>query len=175
MFGNLPLHPAIVHIPMGLTVLLPVITLVLGLLYFRNFIGKKGLIAVSLLHLMLGASSYMALETGEEEEDKVERVVNESHIERHEEKAEVFMVATIVLGIFSLVIFMVPTGILFNVSLSALIVAQLGLGFLGYQVGHSGGELVYVYGAGQAYTGNNLMQPDSDAKSGNSEHDEHDD
>jgi hypothetical protein len=52
-----PLHPAVVHLPMALAVLIPA----------------------------------LALETGKDEEDRVERVVSEDLIEAHEEAAERFL------------------------------------------------------------------------------------
>ncbi len=151
MLENLPLHPAIVHLPMGIVFLLPIVTIFMAFLRFQGFVGRPALILLTFLHLVLVGTSYAALETGEEEEHKVERVIAESVIEKHEEKAEAFMIGTVVVFIMSLSILLPVANTLTKPIIGVLLVGQLVLLALGYRVGHSGGELVYVHGAAQAY------------------------
>jgi len=148
---ELPLHPAIVHLPIGIVFVMPFITLLLVFLFRRKIIKKSGFVIIVALHIFLVGTSYLALETGEEEEHRVEKVVNEQFIESHEEKAEIFMAISSLVLIGSFLLFLLPASRFLSLGLGALFVSQLALIFLGYQVGHTGGELVYVHGAAKAY------------------------
>ena len=87
MLNNLPLHALIVHMPIALTVLVPLFAL-LGLWLGRRVMKPHVAWAfpVGMLALLL-ASGVAADKTGEQQEDKVERVVPEAALERHEEAA----------------------------------------------------------------------------------------
>ena len=144
-----PLHPLIVHMPIALTVLVPLFAI--GALWairrgapMRRAWG----LAVGMLALLL-VSGWAALQTGQGEEEKVEGVVSESALERHEEAAEAFMVATgIVLLLANAGFVRGRTGSIARVVATVGTVALIGAG---YNVGHSGGALVYTEGAGMAY------------------------
>jgi 4-amino-4-deoxy-L-arabinose transferase-like glycosyltransferase len=86
-----PLHPAVVHFPMAFAVLLP-ISAVVALWAIRR--GARPLHAWGVplaLAIALTGSSWVALETGEAQEDRVEAIVGEAPIHEHEEAAERFM------------------------------------------------------------------------------------
>jgi uncharacterized membrane protein len=145
-----PLHPAIVHFPIALAVLLPLLT-ICGVVAIRmKLLPTRAWASVVLLSLVLVLTSWMALETGEEDEERVERVVAEQIIEEHEEAAETFMVIGAILFFASL------AGLMDNqlggISRSASALLALGVLGMGLQVGHLGGALVYEHGAAQAYT-----------------------
>ena len=153
MFENLlptPLHPAVVHLPIALTLLVPVFA-VGALIAIKR--GAKVLRAWSIAAAMLGAlslSAWVSLETGEDQEEKVEAVVPEQAFETHEEAAQTFFVfSLVVLGIagVGLVGGTIGTAARYTAALGTL-----GLVVAGYNVGHSGGNLVYKYGAASAYT-----------------------
>ena len=145
-----PLHPAIVHYPIVLATLLPLAAVVALILIAKGGHTRKTWAFVVVLSAMLALASYVAVKTGELEEDVVEEVVAEEPIHEHEEAGERLL-------IFS--------GI--GVLLMGLGLANGGLGRVGrwigtagsvlllvaaYQVGRLGGELVYEHGAAQAYT-----------------------
>jgi hypothetical protein len=94
-------------------------------------------------------SSWVAVETGEGEGEKVEPVVAEASLHRHEEDAERFLLLSGVLLVVT------AAGLLRGVPGRAArlgaTVGALGLVALGAQVGHSGGNLVYRDGAASAY------------------------
>ena len=102
-----------------------------------------------ILQVALVGTVWIAAETGEHEEDRVERVVAERHIEEHEEAAERFLaLAALVLplaaaGMLSGRVGTINRALTIALSLVALVAA-------GY-TGHSGGELVYRHGAAAAY------------------------
>ncbi len=144
-----PLHPAVVHFPMALAALLPLSALVALWAIHR---GARPLhawaVPVALAALLTG-SAWLALETGEQEEDRVEAVVAESAIHEHEEAAERFLLLA---GVVTLVAGLGLVGS--TLGSAARILATVGtVGVLvaGIQVGSQGGELVYVHGAASAY------------------------
>lgn len=165
-----PLHPAMVHLPIALAVLMPALALLTAVVIRMKVVPPRTWIAVLLLQAALVGSGWMALETGEEQEDRVEHVVAERHIEEHEELAERFQLA----GIVALVI--VGAGLLpgatGGLARGAAVLATLAVLAAGVQVGHSGGELVYRYGAASAYTQDVAMSAAGDH---GREHEEDDD
>jgi hypothetical protein len=99
----------------------------------------------------LALSSWVAVETGENEEDVVEPVVAEAAVHEHEEDAELFLVLS---GALLLV---TAAGLLRGApgrtARLGAIAGAVALAALGARVGHSGGNLVYRDGAASAYTG----------------------
>jgi formate hydrogenlyase subunit 3/multisubunit Na+/H+ antiporter MnhD subunit len=152
MFENLlptPLHPAVVHLPIALTLLVPVFAIG-AIVAIRR--GATVLRAWSIAAAMLGAlsfSAWVALETGEDQEDKVEAVVPEVAFESHEEAAEAFFTLSLaVLGIAAVGLARGRVGSAARYTTAASTIALL---VVGYNVGHSGGDLVYEHGAASAY------------------------
>ena len=144
-----PLHPAVVHLPIALALLAPLWALLAFLaIRFRALPARAWLLVVLLQAAMLG-SAWLAVETGEREEERVEEVVAERHIEAHEELAERLLVA-------SGVTLVAAVGGLLPAAAGAIgrgltLAATLAVLAMGIQTGHSGGELVYRHGAASAY------------------------
>jgi uncharacterized membrane protein len=145
-----PLHPVIVHMPIALTILVPAFAV--GAIWAI----KKGVrfrrawsLAVGMLALLV-FSGWIALQTGQNEEEKVEDVVGEQAIETHEEAAEAFLLASgIVLLIAGAGFVQGRSGV---IARGVATVGTFTLVGMGYNVGHSGGNLVYREGAATAYT-----------------------
>ena len=158
-----PLHPVIVHMPIALTILLPLFAI--GALVA---IQRKGRVRVAwgltigMLALLVG-SGWLALQTGENEEERVERFVSEDAVEEHEEAGTQFVYAAgAVLLLSGVGLIRGPTGAAARVVVAVATIALVGMG---YNVGHSGGGLVYGGGAGQAYSstsGNVAVDGDED-------------
>jgi uncharacterized membrane protein len=152
-----PLHPAVVHFPIVLAVLLPFIAT--GALWAirRGARPLKAWATPVGVAAALTLSSWVAVETGEREEAKVEPVVAKSLFHQHEEQAERFLVLSGVLLVIT------AAGLLRGASGRAArlgaIVGAVGLMVLVAQVGHSGGTLVYRDGAASAYTGGASIGP----------------
>ncbi len=145
-----PLHPIIVHMPMALTVLIPLFAIgALLAIHRRARVGPAWGLTIGMLALLL-VSGWFALQTGEDEEDKVERFVSEDAVEEHEEAGTQFVyVAGAVLLLSGVGLIRGRTGAVARVVVT---VATIGLVGMGYNVGHSGGGLVYGGGAGDAYS-----------------------
>jgi uncharacterized membrane protein len=144
-----PLHPAIVHFPVVLAVLAPLTALAAFGAIRAGWLPSRAWVAVVLLHALLAGSAWLAVETGESQEEKVERVVRERFIETHEEAAERFLSLVAVA-------FVVSAGGLLGgrfggIGRAATIAAGAVALASAVAVGHSGGELVYKHGAADAY------------------------
>ncbi len=144
-----PLHPAVVHFPIVLMVLLPIVSV--GALWAirRGARPTRAWAVPVATAAALTLSSWVAVETGEGEEEKVEDVVAESSLNQHEEAAERFLIVS------GVVLVITAAGLLRGVPGRAARLgaasAAIGLVALGVQVGHTGGNLVYRDGAASAY------------------------
>ena len=81
------------------------------------------------------------------EEDIVEKVVAEKHIESHEDKAELFTSLTLVVLIIAISIYWLKKDDHFKYALYSILFLDLMIVLAGINVGRSGGELVYTHGA----------------------------
>jgi uncharacterized membrane protein len=154
-----PLHPAIVHFPIVLAILAPLFAL--GALWAIRR-GARPLRSWSLTLAVLAAlvaSSWLAVETGEEQEDRVKPAVPKGVVHDHEEAAESFLfLAGAVLIISAVGLVRTPA-----IGRTARLLGTAGTLVLvgaGWKVGHTGGELVYKHGAASVYTQSNVASGD---------------
>jgi uncharacterized membrane protein len=145
-----PLHPAVVHLPIALALLVPLVAFFALLAARAGWLPTRAWAFVVLLQACLVASAWVAMETGENEEERVERVVAERHIEAHEERAERLLwgaaAALLVAGAG------LAPGRAGSLARPLAFALSLGVLALAVDVGHTGGELVYEHGAAGAYT-----------------------
>lgn len=145
---DLPLHPVVVHFPIVLGVLLPFAALLVWWGIKKNMVQQKVWAVVIALALVYGASALLAVEMGEKDEDKVEEVVAEKAVEEHEEYGE--MIPWVAGGLL-LVSF---SGYYFRNSHAArlaFVILSLAAIVPLANAGHTGGQLVYKYGAAKAH------------------------
>ncbi len=145
---DLPLHPVVVHFPIVLGILLPLAALTIWWAIKKGHLHLKTWVLITALALGYGISSYIAVEMGEEDEEKVEEVVSEKVIEEHEEAGELIFWISSGLFLFSLA----------GLARKVLHVVRLGIAILALaaviplvDAGHTGGKLVYQYGAANAH------------------------
>lgn len=135
-----PVHPALVHFPIVFMILLPLIAI--GSLWaIRRGMAIKVWRLPVVAALALSLSSWIAVETGEGDEERVEDVVGPTALSAHEEAAERFLLMSGAVAV--LLAAGLLRGRLGGIARVAGTVAALGLVAAGYQVGHSGGRLVY--------------------------------
>lgn len=148
---SIPLHPALVHVPLALAFLLPAVILGFAWALWKERIRPRAWLAVVLLQAILLGAGLVALKTGQNEEERVESVVPEVALQTHEARAEqfVWMVgATLAVAALILVIRR-PEAVR---ALTALtVVGSFLVAGAALRVGHAGGQLVYVHNAGAAY------------------------
>jgi len=145
-----PLHPAVVHFPIALAVLTPFFALLaFAAIQTRRAPARSAWMVVVLAQLLLAGSAWLALETGEDQEETVEKVVAERHIHTHEQAAERFLAIAAAAAAVS------ATGLLAGragaIGRAATLVAGVFVIAAGIWVGHTGGSLVYEHGAAAAY------------------------
>lgn len=139
-----PLHPAIVHFPIVFMILLPIAAF--GALWAirRGSQANRAWLFPVFTAVALVGTAWLALETGETDEERAEKAVGEQTLETHEEAAQRFLAfaaAGLVLTVAGL-----ARGNIGRAARVAGSVAALGLVIAGYQVGHSGGQIVYGNG-----------------------------
>lgn len=160
----MPLHPVLVHLPLGLVIVIPALALAFLLAVRRRWLPAKAWWAVAALQALLLAGGVAALRSGEADEERAEQRVPEAAIEAHEEAAGRFVIgagAVLALALLPLVARRESWQTAGRVATVAGSLAVLGLGI---DVGHKGGELVYRHGAAAAAPGTPADQgaPESD-------------
>ncbi len=149
---DLPLHPKIVHLPIALAVLMPLLTGGVLLAIWRDWLPRRTWSLVFVGQLLLVGSGVLALRTGEGDEERVEKVVPEAAIEGHAEAGERFVWGGGVLLGLSLLPLLLRGRRAHLVAGAATFAGTLVVLGLGYQVGQKGGELIYVHNAGAAFS-----------------------
>jgi uncharacterized membrane protein len=149
--GDIPLHPAVVHVPLGLAVLMPVLALVFTAAWWKGWAGKRGWALVVGLQLLLFGAGLFVKQTGERETRNARRVLVRGTIHPHSQAADYFVWAS---GAT-----MVIAGLGLGLrdrrarwAAAATTVATVVVAGIAVRVGHLGGELVYVKGAATVYT-----------------------
>ena len=154
---NLFFHPQMVHLPLALGLVLPLIAFVVFWAWTRRVFPKSTFAIVVLLQGLLVVGAFSAVRSGEAEEERVQEVIEESLIEAHEDAAKAFTAASVAVLVVMAAALVLKSerGSKRLAMLSCLgTLAVLGLGI---RVGQLGGELVYKHGAAAAYT-----QPEKD-------------
>jgi predicted membrane protein DUF2231 len=145
-----PLHPAVVHFPVVLAFLLPLFAVGAVLAIRRGARPRRAWGIPLAVAVALAISAWVSVETGEAQDERVERVVAEQPLSAHEEMAETFLAMSAGL------VLVAAAGLLGGVvGKTARVVTAVGAVALvvgATRVGHSGGQLVYRYGAAGAYT-----------------------
>ncbi len=147
---EIPVHPLIVHIPLVITFILPILIIVFALMIHKNKMSANSWLIVIGLQLTVVAMGYISLETGETEEHNVKKVVSKKLIHAHEEAAEVFVGVSVLALVLSIGSLFLKKEIAFPVKLVISLITLLA-GYLAFQTGELGGELVYKHGAANAY------------------------
>lgn len=143
---DLPLHPAAVHLPLGLAVVMPFVAIGLALAVWKGKLPRGALAVVAGLQLMLAGSAFVAMQLGRADEERAQQVAPKNAIHDHEEAAESvvwFSVGVLVLSVAS--VFVPARRAPLVAALAAagtLVVAGLAV-----DAGRKGGELVFRYGA----------------------------
>jgi len=154
-------HPKVVHLPIALAVLMPFFAGGAAFAYLRDWLDLRAWVIVLLLQGTLLGSGLIARSTGKAEEERVERIVPERHIEAHEEASELFIwTSAIVLALMAVPLALRKGELRNAVVIFASVGSVVVLAF-GYRAGETGGRLVYEHGAANAYFGTPGASPES--------------
>lgn len=160
--SEVPLHPAMVHLPLALSILMPFLAFGVLRMIRSHWVTRKAWLMIVFLQALVFASGFAALRTGEHEEHQTVTYVGSERIGAHEQKARSFLwasAATLGIGVVS--VFML-TGRFFFVLQLVLIAGTFVTAGLGVVTGKSGGELVYRFHAGDAYNADLTAEPNVD-------------
>ena len=141
--NGLPLHPAIVHLPLGLAVVAPVLAFGVALAIRRGLLPRRSWLIVVGLQAVVFAGGLVALRTGQQDEERVEDRVAERVVERHEALAERFVWSaggTLALGATALALGSHPATATLMAATTLATVVTAGVGV---QTGHAGGAIVH--------------------------------
>lgn len=147
----LPLHPRVVHLPIALSVLMPLVTSGLLVAWWRGWLPRRAWVVAVALQAVLVAGAVFALRTGEADERQAETVVPERRIEAHEESAQILTGGAVV------VLLLAGAGLLLRgetparAAAVAAVAGSLLVSFLAWRTGDAGGRLVYEHGAASAF------------------------
>lgn len=149
--NSLPLHPAIVHIPLGLALIMPLLAAGFAWAIWTGRFDARAWLAVLALQGLLVASSLVAINTGSSEEERVEPVVPEAALHQHEEYAEQFAWAAGGACVLSAMVLLGRRTPVSHVLTAGSVAASVIVAGLAIRTGHAGGQLVYSHNAGAAY------------------------
>jgi hypothetical protein len=148
--SSVPLHPALVHLPIGLALAVPIIAVTLTIAIRRGALPRKAWWGVVLVQGLVVLGGTAAFKAGEHDEERVARVVGKPLIEAHEERAEAFLwTAGATLGLAAIAV-AAPAAFLGG-AFATTVAGTIVTAALALYAGKAGGELVYHHGAAQAY------------------------
>lgn len=150
---TLPLHPKLVHLPIALAVLMPLISAGLLFAWWRDILPRRAWWLAAALQLALVAGALVARASGESDEERMEARVGEAAIEAHEEAAGVFTVAAVASLVVIGAAALIRTPRVARGVAAAGVATTLAVLALGYHVGQAGGALVYGAGGPGAVAG----------------------
>lgn len=155
---TLPLHPAIVHVPLGLAFVVPLLAAGLAMAYRRGALPRAAFGVLVGAQALLVAGGVVAMQLGERDEKQVEAVVGEPALEAHEERAEAFVWTAAVVLAGTVAILVVPAGAVTAVA-AVVAVATLAVAGLAVAVGEAGGTIVYERGGAAAFAPRGAAAP----------------
>lgn len=147
---TLPFHPAIVHVPLGLAFVIPLLAVGLVIAHRRRRLPRAAFAILIGAQALLVLGGVVAMQVGERDEKRVEAVVGEQAIERHEERAEAFVWSAGIVLAGAVAILVVPAGVTAGVA-GVVAAGTFAVAGLALAAGEAGGELVYRRGAAAAF------------------------
>lgn len=157
----IPLHPFLAHIPLVLSLLMPFVLWTAVVLIAKEKASPKAWWPTVILQIVVVVSAYIALSSGEGEEDLVAQYVSKKFIGQHENMAEVFSGLSVILLGVMIVINFVQEKLAKHLRLIAAVFSIVPLG-VGLYAGRLGGEIAYAQGGAEAYYAANLANQDEE-------------
>lgn len=147
----MPLHPVIVHLPLALTFLLPILVLVFAWAIKSGKMSKELWLVIIGIQILITGSGYLSLETGEIDEEKVSAIVSKKIVHEHEEAAEIFVGTTVISLASGIVALFLQPAFQEKARLAVIFLSLLPV-FFGWKAGNLGGEIVYRHGGASAHS-----------------------
>jgi uncharacterized membrane protein len=160
--NGVPLHPALVHVPLGLAVGAPVVAIAVLVAVWRGWLPARAWLVVTIVQLMIAGGTFVAVSTGQDEEEKVEKIVPEEAIEEHEESGKWFQWTALIAAVFSVMVVVAEKHPIGRPAMILATVLTLLVAAVAVRTGQLGGKLVYEHGAAEAHTGDRPPAADHD-------------
>lgn len=165
-----PLHPIVVHFPIVLSILLPVVAVVSLWAIHRGARPTRAWGVAIAVAAALTLSAFVAVETGEDQEERVENVVAESRLDAHADAGEALYVVSI--GVLAMLALGLMPGDKGRIARYVGAVGSLTVAAAAFKVGITGGDLVYKYNAASAYATSDHAGASADRSDGTAENGE---
>ncbi len=146
MYAEVPLHPFLVHLPLGLAAVMPLLAFSLLGAMAKGWLPARAWSLAFGVQALLTIGAFMAVRSGESEKDRVEAQAPAAALHAHEEAGEALAQAAGVVLLLSLLPLLSRnerTGRIAGLLCAAGSVAVLALAV---DAGKKGGALVYEHG-----------------------------
>lgn len=147
----MPLHPKLVHLPIALAVLMPFIAGGISAMVRRELLPARAWLLVVVLQALLMLSGLAAANSGEGDEERVERVVPREAIAEHEQAADWFIASAGGVLLVSILALSAKKPSLRQTFVAVTLAGSVFVMFVAQRVGELGGALVYKHNAAKAY------------------------
>lgn len=137
----MPVHSAVVHFPVVISYVLPVLVLVFAYMIKKNKMSGAAWPIIIGLHAIVTLTGYLALESGETNEKAFAEIVTPELILKHETTAEIFVGLSVLCLLLSIASQLVRKDIQFPLRLAIACVGILGC-FKGYEATQLGNQIV---------------------------------
>jgi uncharacterized membrane protein len=144
---TLPLHPALVHLPIGIAFLLPLLGFGLLFAIVRGWYPRQAWAVMVIVSGLALGTAVSAQRAGDADEDRLKGAISRQAIHDHEEAAETFTTLLGVLTVASAGAFFLRKELFFRTALAVLSFGAFGVLGSGLLAARKGGELVYKLGA----------------------------
>lgn len=143
----LPLHAGLVHLPLGLAFLLPLLALGVLFAMSRAWLPRSAWVGVVLISALTLGVAVSAKRAGEQEADRLAAALPAAALDAHDRAADLFIVSLAVLTALAGGVLFVRRELPFRLGAAVVSVAYFAALGLGFRTGRLGGELVYVHRA----------------------------
>ncbi|MFT3915551.1 MAG: hypothetical protein QM704_15985 [Anaeromyxobacteraceae bacterium] len=147
----LPLHPRLVHLPIALAVLMPLVTSGLLLAWWRGWLPRRAWVVAVVLQGALVVGGIAAIRSGEGDEKRAQTVVTEAQLEEHEDAGKALTGAGLVVLALAAAGLLVKAEGAGRAAAAAAVAGSLVVLLLAWRAGELGGRLVYVHGGASAW------------------------
>ena len=162
MFSSLfeaPLHPKIVHLPLGLAMVMPIVFVLLAAAVRRQWLPPRAWWMGVALAAFTSLGAFAAAQLGDSDALRVEKVLDKKLIDEHDAAAGQFQFAlgvTLAIAVLGGILRDPRARLGAHTATALLSVVAFGLGV---RTGHLGGNLVYKHGAAAVYGFPNRLKP----------------
>ncbi|HET7823838.1 MAG TPA: DUF2231 domain-containing protein [Anaeromyxobacter sp.] len=147
---DLPLHAAIVHVPLGLSFIVPLVAIGTWIAVRRGRLPRSAFAILVGLQLALAGSGFAAMAAGDRDQKRVEKVVGKRVVHDHEERGEAFVWTASAVAALAIALLLLPARAL-SIAAALTVAGTLAVAALAFRTGEAGGEIVYRHGGAAVY------------------------